>query len=372
MPETHEIHTSERRSFRSCRRRWDWAYRQHYLPVEQPKALAFGIAYHRGIEAFYNPSTWTTTSAQQKMNNAQLAFGATCEEQKSQYLRATQQRHLTPEDQADYDERVELARGMFDYYATTIHPREDTWFHPVRTEQSFEIPLTNDDGTPMICRNSPSCGQTHPNPTSVTFAGRVDAIVKDLINGGYFIVDHKTATQLLNPHDNYLPLDDQIAGYTAALKKVLGINIKGFVYAEYRKDFPHPPLPLKRKNGGRLLSTSKTNATDYDTFYQALVDYDEIGNIDAYDDYLTYLKSDDAPRFYQRFTIYKNDKELVNVLNVLHEESLDMIDDKLRIYPTTGRFTCTGCAYKEPCIGKFRGDDYTFTLNSLFNKVEKR
>lgn len=43
---THEIHTSERKSFRGCRRRWDWIFRGNYYPVVTAKPLEFGIAYH--------------------------------------------------------------------------------------------------------------------------------------------------------------------------------------------------------------------------------------------------------------------------------------------------------------------------------------
>jgi hypothetical protein len=57
----HEIHTSERKSFRACRRRWDWLFRGHYYPVETAKPLEFGIAYHKAMEVWYNPDTWTGT-----------------------------------------------------------------------------------------------------------------------------------------------------------------------------------------------------------------------------------------------------------------------------------------------------------------------
>lgn len=54
----HEIHTSGRRAFRQCRRKWDWAFNKAYYPKRTAKPLEFGVAYHNAMEVYYDPKTW--------------------------------------------------------------------------------------------------------------------------------------------------------------------------------------------------------------------------------------------------------------------------------------------------------------------------
>lgn len=371
----HEIHTSERRSFRGCRRRWDWAYREGYVPLETPKPLEFGIAYHEALDVFFNPETWTTTDATERHANAVLKFTTICEEQRDKFLKVTGQRELENAQGDDYRERIELGIGMLTHYANEVHPKADDWFRPVATEIPFEVPLyypgTND---PIVCSSSPHCGQIHGNdgPDShVFYAGRVDMLIEDLRFGGYFVWDHKTASQLADDH-GFLQLDDQVGSYVWALALKLGLDVKGFVYAEYRKDWPKPPNPLTRKMGGRSFSTAKNQATTLPIFQRHVAEFDNAAYAEGkYDEFIEWL-TENAPKFHQRFIVIKSDRELEEIGKNLTLEALDMIEPDLRIYPSVGRYGCSNCAYREPCVAKFRGEDHIYTLDSLFDKVEHR
>ena len=310
-----------------------------------------------------------TTSARDKLSCAVDKFYEVTSAQQERYLKLTNQRELAVAQGDDYRARIELGIGMLTYYAAYVHPKADGWFKPIATEIPFEVPIEDPDnpGDSLKCLASPQCGQVHSNDpgvndSNVTYAGRVDMLIEDLRNGGYFIWDHKTATQLTTD-DGFLQLDDQVGSYCWALSNVLGLNIRGFVYAEYRKAYPSPPTLLKN---GRTFSTNKLQATTYDIFLEAVGEDTEDPR---YQEYLSFLRGKDAPKFHQRFVIIKNEHELSGIGEALTIESADIVDPRLRIYPSVGKFSCGNCAYRQPCIAKFMGEDYEYTLNSLYVKV---
>lgn len=378
----HEVHTSERRSFRGCRRRWDLAYRQGFVPEEKPRALEFGIAFHIGMEHFYAPETWDTTTPEEKAHKAVTAFVEECEKQKQSYLKTMKIRELPEDVEADYEDRIRIGTGMFAYYGTHIHPKYDDWFKPVKVEVPFSVPIQDPDAPPGVrsdlrCTDSPNCGQSHSNDISdpdsrVVFAGRIDLLVEDLKYGGYYIWDHKTAA-VLAANDDFLQLDDQIASYCWALLTELGIDVRGFIYQEIRKDYPRPPKELKRMFGGRMFSTAQTQSTIAEVFVPYVEHHDPIAYENgSYDEYIDYLNSSGAPKFHQRFVLRKDSTELDQVGKNISLESADMTTKGLRIYPSVGKFTCSSCAYRQPCIGMFRGEDVSFLLETTYNQTNRR
>jgi hypothetical protein len=377
----HEIHVSERRSFRGCRRRWDWAYREGYRPHAPAKPLEFGIAFHMGFEAFYDPHTWKTTTVDQKLHNAIQVFESECEKQKESYLKREDLSRMDDEVALDYAERIDRGQGMLRYHAAHVHRKYDTWFKPIATELSFEVPIVDPDdpsGKRLLrCHNSPSCGQNHSNNASdsdsqVVYAGRVDMLVEDIRYGGYFIWDHKTAAQLASD-DGFLQLDDQVASYCWALSLQLGLNVKGFIYAETRKDYPRTPQPLKRAYKGCNFSTSKTQPTTLEVYRKFVERRDsEAFKAGNYNGYLEFLASDEATKFHQRFVVTKTERELQEIGRNISLEAADMVSSNLRVYPSVGRFTCSSCAFREPCINTFLGEDTDYALSSNYEKTPQR
>lgn len=376
---SHEIHVSERRSFRGCRRRWSWAYREGYSPDIPAKPLEFGIAFHMAMEAFYEPERWTTTTPEEKAQIACDIFAAECVRQRDEFLKKTNQQKLDEAQGDDYRERIDVGTGMLAYYATHVHPKNDTWFKPVLTEIPFEVPIVDPDNPSqnLKCTSSPQCGQTHSNDISnddsnVIYAGRVDLIVEDLRYGGYFIVDWKTAASL-TADDNFLQLDDQIASYCWALSHQLNINVRGFIYAELRKDFPRQPKLLKRSSGGRIYSVDKNQPTIAEIYIPCVQENDpDAYESGAYDEYIAFLTGAEATRFHQRFVIIKSPAELMNVGWNISLEAADMVGSNLRVYPSVGRFTCSSCAFRQPCLGLFMNEDVDYQLETNFVKSTER
>lgn len=334
------------------------------------------------MEQVYNPETWLTTTDDEKLELAIKVYTDTCNAQRERFLIVTGQTKKNFEDVHgdDYAERIELGKGMITHYMREIHPQADGWFKPVAVEIPFSVPLSYPDvrksgdrvGQPMQCNNSPLCGQAHPNPAPITLNGRVDALVEDLHDGGYFVADWKSAAQLI-VNGEFLQLDDQITSYCAALQLILNLDIRGFMYAEFKKAYPQPPVLLKRKYSGKMYSTKKDQPTNYNMALETFRKGDPCAyNEGLYDEYLATLQDPkEAPRFHQRFALLQSNDKLKNVLKNVCMEAMDITDPDLLIYPTPSRMNCAGCAFKAPCLGKFNNEDYIYTLNSNF-ETKKR
>lgn len=374
----HEIHVSERRSFRGCRRRWNWAYREGFVPESPIKALEFGVAYHAALEVIYAPATWKEP-VETRVNNAITKFIETCEEQKQKYLTTFSLRELPLDVETDYEERIDLGSGMLRYYGEYVHPKMDNWFRPVAVEIPFEVAIADPDhpGRSLQCLDSPNCGQAHSNDpadpdSNVIYAGRVDMLVEDLRFGGYFIWDHKTAAALAKD-DGFLQLDDQVGSYVWALRTVLELDVRGFIYAETRKDYPREPKQLKRLSGGRSYSTAQNQATSFDIFQPFVEKNDPIAFQEgAYDEYIAFLKSSEATQFTQRFVIVKAEEELESIGKNIALEAADMVDSHIRIYPSVGRYTCSTCAFRQPCLGEFMAEDTQYMLDTMYIQTDRR
>src|SRR4051812_20912381 len=269
------------------------------------------------METFYDPETWSQTSPEEKTQRAIDAFIKECERQRNEFLKSTGQTKLLEADGDDYTARIDLGIGMLEWYGKQIHPEHDKWFKPVMVEVPFQVPIKNPEtGEPLRCYAQPviteaflngeaideglrTCGQVHSYGAVVTFDGRIDAIMQDLVNGGYLLWDHKSAAQIRRD-DRLLHLDPQVNGYTWAALIGLGIDIRGFLYVEYRKDFPKPPEPLSRPYKGRRFSTNKTSPTDYLNFTRTVERFDPDGvKAGRYDEFIAYLQTAEAPVFHK-------------------------------------------------------------------------
>lgn len=394
----HEIHTSGRRSFRACRRRWDWLFNQSYYPITTAKPLEFGSAYHAAMETYYQPDTW-------RMDRevvGQLAiktFVDYCEKQRAKSLQAKEQISLDEDIQLDYDERVALGRGMLAYYFAEVAPKLDRGWKPVRVEIAFMLPIPNPEtGEPIIWCKCKVCwekwlkqmpyetegGVVLDTPEElekwdediykewqglpVVYAGRLDMLAEDE-DEHYWIFDWKTARSIATD-DEFLYLDDQVGSYVWALRK-LGLNIRGFVYHEQRKGFPQPPHQNVNRRKGCLFSVAKNQDVDYETYLKHVTEFDAVAfGEGCYDEFLAYLKEEGSVVYYARHQINKSDEEIASIQYNIGQEALDMTDPNLRIYPSPGRFGCTFCAFRQPCLEKNAGGDYQYALDTMFEQRE--
>ena len=385
---THSVHTSGAKSFRGCRRRWNWLFNDYWYPKTTVKPLEFGVAFHKAAEVLYDPLLWNKPTEVVKQL-ARVALHATIMAQRKAYYEAFPGEE--PEIEADYTERLELGYGMIGYWLTHGRQKDiDEGFKPLQVEISFEIPITGPNGETLWCRCD-SCWdrfkaykatkfvawqiatednlkltKEHWQGLPVSYGGRIDCIMEGP-DGRIWIVDWKTAAQLSIDREEFLQLDDQIKRYCAALRK-LGYRVAGFLYHEVRKAVPLEPEPLTRPYKGCIYSQNKQNPVEYDT-YKITVKENDAGAYSQglYNNYLQYLL-ENPQRFSARFPIYCSDKELDSVEMTMWDEACDMMDPNIRIYPNAGRFNCTNCAFRIPCLETNSQRDVEYTLATLFDK----
>lgn len=373
----HEIHTTELRSYRGCRRRWDWSFNHDLQPAKTAAVFEFGIAFHKGMEAMYNPETWGAPR-QLIAQFAEAAFFDEASRQKKDFYNLSD-KGLNDDEERNYDEQIKLGRGMIHWYVMNHLPVAE--FVPVYVEVKFQVPITDEHGISLLCRCNKCwakwrrwCGQEGQVLCAygdwlglpIVYEGRIDAIVRDK-NGDYWIVDWKTTIRMMNEDsDVILELDDQVSGYVFALRRKLGLNIRGFRYVELRKGFPKPPEQLKVIRLGRSFSVSKNQDTDYQTFRQTVATRDaDAYKAGLYDEYLTWLINEGI-RFINDHKVYKREAQLAAFERHLRMQALEMTSRNLQIYPSPGRFSCGFCAYREPCLDKDQGGDYQYALDTMF------
>lgn len=397
----HSIHTSVRRSFRSCRRRWDWAYRQMWYPRITPAPLEFGVAFHKAMEVYYEPSVWGVSFEAQR-GLALKAFRDECDAQLKRYRKLNGEPEVTVLN--DYKDRLQLGLNMIKYYTETISPVYDRGFKPVRVEVPFEVLITSPQGEPIWCKCD-QCwnrwkfsdeGVKHHDGWQeslsvedreigrdekvyrdviwdglpVTYGGRLDMLAQDE-SGRYWIFDWKTTSRLLNEgkEESFLELDDQIASYCWALR-AYNIPVAGFVYVEIKKAYPQPPEELTRSYRGRRFSTNKAFFTTHEIYKHHVMANDPDAYVEGlYDGHLDWLQKE-GPTFHQRHQIHKNEHEIEEIGRNIYLEALDITQNPL-VYPQPGRWSCPSCLYRQPCLGVNQGEDYIYTLETMFDRQKK-
>lgn len=378
----HEVHTSERKSFKNCRRKWHWTFRDRYYPLVTAKPLEFGTAFHKGMETYYNPETWLDDRSIVGAE-AILDFVKVCEKQKAQAIANVNDIELQPDQEKDYQERVELGKGMLSYYFNDVAPYIDHNFIPVAVEKSFAViikhPITGEEA--IWCKCDTCWDKWSASPFQlqdayrrvnwkglpVAYEGRMDMLAVDH-NMHYWIFDWKTTARMMDKN-TFLYLDDQIGSYVWAMWK-LELDVRGFVYHEQRKDFPQPPKRNKTIRMGRAFSVSKSEPVEYDSYLAAVMTEDKNAwELGLYDEFLAYLQNEGV-LFWQRHQIIKSVKELENIEYNIGLEVLDMLRLDLLIYPSSSKFGCDWCAFQTPCMELNAGGDFQYALNTLYEKKE--
>jgi hypothetical protein len=334
--------------------------RQGYKPIDTPRPLAFGTAFHKAMEIFYDPTTWYMTEDDRRIilvNNALASFKDEMTKQKQRYLRLTGRESLDDQDRVSYEEDLDLGIGMLKHYFDYVKRKGYDRFKPLATEVDFEVDIF----TPAEIKDI--WGWTD---TRVVYRGRIDLLVQDPW-GEVWIWDHKTTARMRDTL-SHLELDEQLSSYNWALQKALGIEIAGNVYAEIFKAYPKPLEELKNIRQGRRFSTNKQQMCSYDI---AVAQLEEAGeDLALYEEFLLHLKGE-GKEFVRRSEVRRNQHELNEIGNRIRDEVLDMLDPKLRIYPSPSPFSCDNCPVRSVCVAMNDGSDYKWILTTYFNP-EKR
>ncbi len=349
----HIVRTSDRIAFKKCRRAWDWGGidRENWVPLKGAKPLEFGTDMHAGWAAYYDPLTWKLLSGPGRdivLKNVWAEYIRSHLKHKRKAIDASDYDSLSIEQEEDFNERLLLARGMFDNYFKWA-PGQDN-FTPTHVEVDFEVPILDESGK-----------HYHHEGDPVFYQGRLDGIVQDAF-GWYWVLEHKTAASLGDTA--HLVLDEQTGSYAWAIQHMLGVRILGVIYNEAVKKVPHAPPELMKPRMGRNFSIKKDMDTTYELYLNTIVKAGE--NVDLYEDMLEHLKRE-GNKFLRRTPVHRNHHELADIGHRIYLEAKDMLEDP-SLYPNPNKFSCSFCAFRSPCLAKNDGSDYQFLLEADFRQ----
>jgi len=342
------IHTSDRGSFKSCRRKWAWSsHMGRFLePTVKASPLWFGSAFHYALEDVHGYQRY--------------ASGA---EALLDYARVTQT--LEPKSLPwDFEELKVLGVEMMNYYDLWRKSRKDYPTYVVdgipQCEVRFEIEL------PLHADLLEAA-----ELDMVVYRGTFDRIAIDPDTGLLWIVEYKTAKMLETRH---LANDPQVSAYCWAASVVYDIPVAGVIYQQHLKESPRVPRMLS--NGTLSLDTKQK--TTHRMYRQALLDIYGDPKVfpNKYIAVLNELAKKEGPEsdaFIRRDRIDRSRMQIESEGIKILMEAADMIDPNLRLYPSPGRMTCLMCNFLSPCISVDDGSDFESELNdpTLYRKREQ-
>lgn len=338
------IRTSDRITFRRCRRRWAWSshLRGNLGAKEGQSPLWMGTGFHFALEDFHGHNKFGKPSA---------AFEA---------FAAATLKHDRAAMPPNWREDMGLAVGMLNYYS-------EVWLSNRSPLKTFVF-----NGEPQVevnFRVEIPYDATKFGYTRVIYSGTLDRVVEDDY-GQLWIVEYKTAKTVQTLH---LANDSQVSSYCWASNLLYGRPIAGVIYQQHRKEIPHPPRILAN---GRL-STDKSQLITRASLREAALNI--YGRADLipleYIDMMNYLEKGetvDVDKFVDRRRITRNEYQTTAEGEKILMEVEEMLNPNLALYPNPDRTCQFMCTFNGPCVSLDDGGDYEYELSILTKQREPK
>lgn len=326
------IRTSDRATFRRCRRKWHLTshLRQGLRPRVEPPYFWLGTGGHFALEDHHGYNYYESPV---------VAFNAYVEAQEKW---ASKNRAVElPE---DYEEQADLGRGILENYLIWAKDRdtyETVWIDDEpQCEINLQLPL-NDD---------------------VVYSATLDRLVR--INGDLWIVDYK-----FNKQFDTAPLEwnGQMSAYIWAASAVYDEPIMGGILWQFRKAIPAAPKVLS--NG--TISTSKSQNTTRSKYKEALMllygDLERVplANIECLNA-LTQKETPDYDKYIRREATFRTQMQQQSEGTKILMEIRDMKDPKLPLYPNPTKDCSWDCSVKDLCLMIDSDDDWESYIRQEF------
>ena len=342
MTDLPEIHISDVRAFRTCRRRWDWSslLRRGLEPYVTYAPFFTGRAIHESLEDYHGGKLGLLEAFDEYIVREKRAM----EDQGS----------LWPEEEVTLEEQIALARELLVHYLLW----QDNFTHKYADENFDFLELEYEWHTPA---RNPNTGKVS---TQFSYGGKFDGFVYNRVTDEYWLWETKT-TRSIRQLINTLATDEQSAFYLYAARQIFDKPIAGVLYNMIRKKTPTRPAQLK--NG--LFSKSK-NIDTTDFFYKQCVldeypDWSDETIDQFFGDVLAELRTNEY-KFFLRYPVYKSDKEIASTLTGIYWTAQEMVSPDTKLYPSPGWMTCNFCNFKSPCLAKNAGSNYEVLLHEEF------
>ncbi len=397
------IHTSDRATFKYCRRQWGWSSPSRANLV--PKASVYGIyepfwyghGIHWSLERHY---------ASGKKEHPADVFETWFDLQwKGGYISKNDLKQFIDRDpvlQTDGTYRVkgldeilpmpdvehfmnlrDIGVGMMKFYEQWAMENDD--FEVISTEHDFSVPVFHpgtkkplywedervmpDDWEPNFYATNVygSIMREGPNNTiqkQVHLRGRTDMVKYTPHNKQYGIQDYKTAASLSEENFNHLELDEQCTTYLyageieAEMYDLPYKNLSYITYMSLLKGYPRPPTITSR---GLPSIDRKNETTTPELFMKAIrslglqVVFDKDQKLQAY---YNHLVTEGTKKFIDFRNVPRNKIQRENAGIRAYYEAVDMLN-KPALYPSPKKeYGCLRCRFRVPCIAAETGGDY--------------
>lgn len=340
-----EIHISDMRTFKQCRRKWNWSspLRSNLEPLIPYAPFFTGRAIHHCLENYYRDSVPFDT-----------ALAAWMENERAEMRKVGA---LWPQEEAKLAEQTVLMRGMLDHYMLWVQKQVGRWADGnlkfVAHEQEFSVPLRNPAGRAS---------------SKVYLAGRFDGLVENISDGTFWIWETKT-TRSIQELERSLANDEQCGAYIYAAQELYDVPVSGVLYNIMRKKVPTQPQALQ--NG--MLSKNKNIDTSAEVYLDAVKrqhpGIDGAGIREFYGDIIQHLL-DEPNKFFARVPVYRTANEIRQLAHDLWTVALEMTRATTPLYPTPNWMNCNFCHFRGPCLAFNAGADYQFMLQNEFQTKE--
>ncbi len=299
-------------AFRACPRLYQYRYVLGVAPARDANTITIGKAVHAALEA-----AWREPG---RRHEAALEALAALE--------------LDPYDRARVD-------AMVIGYLTRWQ-QDPATYETLAVEQEFRIRLGNPD-------------TGHPSRL-FDFAGKVDAIVREVATGRVLLVEHKTSAEDISLGSDYwrrLWLDAQVSAYYDGAR-ALGFEVDGCLYDVIRKpalrpQSATPPEARKYTKDGRLYANQRETDESPEEFRGRLFD----------------AVSDDLAGYYVRGEVVRLGDELASFRRDAWHSAQSVRDCALRAHYPRNPAACTRfnrtCEFLPVCSGQESLDSPSFS-----------
>lgn len=336
------VHTSDRISFKRCRRKWHWGspLRLALRPKTQKRPLWFGTGWHFVLEDFHGNREYGSPR-----------------EALDDYVQATLE-YFGEEHMPDNWRDLHMTgQAMADYYVEWLKDRD-----PLETYYVDGIPQCEVNAKIRLPVSQAILDRL--NVDVVYYNMTVDRICVSPY-GTLAIGEYKTAAQIFQAH--YL-IDPQIGAYSWGAQILYDQPIEGVYYYQFKKAIAEEPDILK---SGRV-SCNRNMGTTYLKYREVLRRmYGSEESAPAENihflNYLAGLETPEGDKFIMRDYIRRNAHSLESEGVKIMLEVEDMLNPDLPLYPNPTR-ECVQytCDFFDPCVGVDDGDDWAAILEDEY------
>ena len=327
--------TSDLRSFKRCRRAWDFGSpsRRNLAPKGPLRPFELDSALRAALAVYYYPGMWTWPRAVVEP----LALNKYTESMTLQFERHKERFGATEEDRQLFDGMHPVGEAMLRRYLAWA-PSVD-WVDAVRVDTDFRVNPPHPD--------RPEDGLVHRGH-AVQYAGRIDLLAVEQAEWRregpdddtvYWIVHHRVAGESWAELAD-LAIDDRACSSLWAGQDAARVRVAGVVVNELRAgtDLPErvlsDPSALSRGNPPDPLVEAELAARLAD---------ERIRRQTSQWCRRTWI----AAEPWQVLAHQQRDSEVI----------AEMLTDGLPVYPSPSVENCTQCVFRAPCIAMNRGDD---------------